>query len=377
MTRVCLLVVPFLATVFIAACGSNLAGAPDSPTSDDSGAVKGSGSSSGAHHSSSSSGGGSSSGSTVGSGGDDASAGEDAGVGEDAPSGEDASSGDDASEADDGGILVRVTNNCPIDLWIHSENNPAPPATPVILTPDNLHLAPGASQDYQAPFNWASARVNAFLQAPDGNGNPQGQSDKIEASFYVQNGSEYVNSDITYVDWVALPSQIQVIGTGSDCTTASCSVPYAQILNGCPSSLVSGQECLSAGSYCLDPNNQGDPYCSALDGQISQCASNYSDCAGAAGSSTAEVYSCSGGFFGGSPQYCAALNRGILSAPTAATPASSFYQNPPFNTYAQWVHQQCPGIYAFPYDDFGPSNESSDHTCTGATQMNVTFCPGG
>jgi hypothetical protein len=194
-------------------------------------------------------------------------------------------------------------------------------------------------------------------------------------NFMTSNGVESLNTDVTYVDWLALPSQIQAIGSGSDCTTVGCELPYSSILNGCPSSLLTGHECQSAGTYCLNPVNSGDPFCHALDGQISACASQIGACAGAAGSSTAEVYSCSGSFFSGSPEYCSALNRGVMNDPNAA--ASSFYQSPPFNTYSQWVHNQCPGIYAFPYDDYGSSNQSSDHTCSGATQLNITFCPKG
>jgi hypothetical protein len=279
--------------------------------------------------------------------------------------------GHDAGSSGGPGVVVDVTNGCPFDLWIHATGKEA------TLQPDNVHLAHGSSQTYTAPFTWSSARVYAYFEAPDSSGNPQGQNDKIEASFYVQNGSEYLNTDITYVDWVALPSQIQTLGTGSDCTTVGCDAPSATLLQGCPPSLLSGHECVSAGYYCLTTPNKGDPYCHALDSQIGACASEYADCAGAAGSTTAEVYSCSGGFFGGNPEYCAALNRGVLATPAASTPASAFYQSPPFDTYAQWVHQKCPGIYAFPYDDFGSSNQSSDHTCTGATQMNVTFCPKG
>ena len=243
--------------------------------------------------------------------------------------------------------------------------------------PDNVHLTQGKSQDYDGPVTWSSARIYAYLQAPAADGTPQGQNDKIETNFYLTNGSQYVNSDITYVDWVALPSQIQAIGTGSDCTTVGCQVPYANLLSGCPSSLLSGHECLSAGSYCLNPQASSDPFCHALDAQVSSCASEYSACSAGSGSSTAEVYSCSGSFFSNSPEYCAALNRGVLASPAATTPATSFYQTPPFNAYAQWVHGQCPGIYAFPYDDFGSSNQSSDHTCTAATQLDITFCPKG
>jgi len=269
------------------------------------------------------------------------------------------------------GVLVNVTNDCPFDLWIHAV------AQEAALQPDNAHLAQGATQSYHAPLTWTAGRVYAYFEGPDSSGNPQGQNDKIEANFYVTSGSEYVNSDITYVDWVALPSQIQTLGTGSDCTTVGCQVPSTSILAGCPSTLLSGHECLSAGYYCLTAGQPNDPYCHALDSQIAACASEYPDCAGAAGSTTAQVYSCSGAFFGASTEYCAALNRGVLATPAASTPPSAFYQTPPFDTYAQWVHQKCPGIYAFPYDDFGSTNQSSDHTCTGATQMNVTFCPKG
>ncbi len=269
------------------------------------------------------------------------------------------------------GVAVHVVNGCPVDVWIHGVG------TEATLQPDNAELAPGAARDYVAPFTWSAARIYAYLQAPDSNGNPQGQNDKVEMNFGSASGVEWINTDITYVDWVALPSRIEAIGSGSDCTTVGCEVPYASLLDGCPPSLVSGHECVSAGAHCLDPANAADPMCHALDAQIASCASTIPACAGAAGSSTAEVYSCSGAFFSQSPQYCAALNRGVLASPGPTTPASAFYQNPPFNSYSAWVHGRCPGIYAFPYDDYGSSNQSSDHTCTGATQLNITFCPQG
>jgi Beta-1,3-glucanase len=269
------------------------------------------------------------------------------------------------------GVLVKVTNGCPFDLWIHAT------AMEGTLQPDNAHLVQGTSQSYQAPLTWTSGRVYGYFDAPDVDGNPQGENDKVEATFSNSNGSEALNTDLTYVDWVALPSQIQTFGTGSDCTTVGCEVPYASLLAGCPSSLLTTHACLSAGYYCLTGTNPNDPFCHALDAQIASCASEYPDCAAASGSTTTDVYSCSGSFFGGSPEYCAALNRNVLSAPAASTPASSFYQAAPFNTYAQWVHGKCPGIYAFPYDDWGSSNQSSDHTCQGATELDVTFCPKG
>src|SRR5271156_4718272 len=72
------------------------------------------------------------------------------------------------------GLIVQVTNLCPVDVWIHGTGGGG------TLTPDNVQLVPGASQQYNAPLTWAAARVYAYLEAPDGNGNPQGQNDKIE-----------------------------------------------------------------------------------------------------------------------------------------------------------------------------------------------------
>jgi hypothetical protein len=300
---------------------------------------------------------------------DDASAQHETGSGSDAALPPDAGTTGPTGAATN--LLITVTNSCPVDVWIHGA------AQEGVLAPDNTHLVPGASQQYYGPNTWTAGRINAFLEAPSADGNPQGQSDKVEMNFGVTNGGESINTDITYVDWVGLPSRIEAIGSGSDCTTVGCALPYDSILDGCPPPLLNGHECTSAGTFCLNPANSGNSLCHALDSQVTSCASQYSDCAGAAGSTTADVYACAGPFFGGNSQYCAALNRGVLSQPGAGTPASDFYVSPPFNTYSAWVHQTCPGIYAFPYDDFGSSNQSSDHTCDGATRLDITWCPGG
>jgi hypothetical protein len=312
----------------------------------------------------------------------------DSSLGADTSVGSDAGAGADSTAPDDGGsvilpdaayvdrgaappdVLIRVVNGCPFDLWIHAAGQEA------TLTPDNAHIASGALADYHAPLTWTAARVTAYLQAPNSSGQPQGEIDKVEATFGTSGSGEQLNTNITYVDWVGLPSEIHAFGTGNDCTTVGCYVPYAGLLQGCPSQLLSGQKCLSAGNYCSNPANQANAYCHALDPSITSCAQKYTDCAGASGATTPQAYACSG-FFGGSPEYCAAVNRGVVDSPDAATPVSAFYKNAPFNTYSQWVHQRCPGIYAFPYDDYGASNESGYHACAGGTQLNVTFCPKG
>jgi hypothetical protein len=265
-----------------------------------------------------------------------------------------------------------VRNGCPFDLWIRGTGQGA------ILQPDNVRLPTGASQDYDAPESWPAARVTAYLSAPPGD-----EADKVEMTLErkVDLGvlKNVINYNITYVDWLALPMEMVALGTGSDCKAVSCNLPEAQVLSGCPAGLLSGKRCLSAGTYCADPSNQGQPFCHALDARAAQCAQDatkYPGCGPAAGATTPAVYACSGSFFSQSPKWCAALNRGMLDAPDNPD-IGAYYTNEPYNTYAKWVHATCPGIYAFPYDDYGRTNESGFHSCTGGRQLNITFCPAG
>jgi hypothetical protein len=260
------------------------------------------------------------------------------------------------------GMLVHVVNGCSFDLWVHAAGKEA------VLTPDNTHLSPGGAQDYIAPDPWTAARVTAYLATP-----PANEIDKAEITFI----NRIINYNLTYVDWVGLPIEMVSIGTGSDCKAVGCYLPESSVLSGCPEGLLSGKKCLSAGSYCSTAANQATPFCHALDPKIALCAQDakYSGCSAAAGATTPQVYGCSG-FFGGSPKWCSALNRGVLDDPDSPTSAP-YYMTAPFNGYAAWVHSVCPGIYSFPYDDYGHANESGFHACGGGTQLNVTFCPSG
>src|SRR5438270_401167 len=87
-----------------------------------------------------------------------------------------------------GGMPVHVANGCPVDVWIHGVGSQG------TLQPDNAHLAPGGARDYLAPATWSAARIYAYLQAPDGAGNPQGLNDKVEMNFGVNNGVETINT---------------------------------------------------------------------------------------------------------------------------------------------------------------------------------------
>jgi hypothetical protein len=70
---------------------------------------------------------------------------------------------------------------------------------------------------------------------------------------------------------------------------------------------------------------------------------------------------------------CAALNRGMTRDPDNAN-ASLYYKNPPYNTYSKWVHDVCPDIYAFSYDDW--QSHGGFRACSG-NELRITFCPSG
>jgi hypothetical protein len=283
---------------------------------------------------------------------------------------------------------VNVINNCPFPIWVHGANSS------VTLQPDNARIDTGAVQQYDVPPSWPAARVNAFWVDPNGTSPDPSAFDKVELTV----GGGAMSYNITYVDYVALPVMMEALAATCPKTSTfdpavSCDVPVANLLGGCPAGLLDGKRCLSAGLYCAS-GHDAEPFCHALDKQIAACAqANPSTCGIATklGNTTANVYSCSGYFDSQTPggctspsntchidgnKWCAALNRSMLPAPDS-TDGTLYYQNAPFNTYAQWVHQTCPGIYAFPYDDYpSTAGQSGFRSCT-ADRLDITFCPAG
>lgn len=254
------------------------------------------------------------------------------------------------------GVLIHVVNGCSFDLYLHSEGKGA------TLTPDGAKLAAnGGSQDYTAPDNWSAGRVTAYSDSALKN-----ELDKVELTIV----NKDINYNITYVDWVGLPVEMIAFGKGTDCKRAGCYVKQSDLVATCPEKLLKGKQCVSAYHFCEPTANAADPLCHALDGQFAKCAA-----AGCPMATTKEVYGCNGPY-GNQPKWCAALNRGRPMNPDDPD-ASLYYTSAPYNIYAKWVHDTCPSIYAFPYDDYGKSNQSSFHDCTGGTQLDVTFCPNG
>jgi hypothetical protein len=260
------------------------------------------------------------------------------------------------------GNLVHVKNGCSFPLWIHGVGGGA------VLAPDNLKLNAGEMHDY-AVGDWPFAWVTAYVDGP--------QQNMIERAELTMFPAGVVSYRLAYIDGIGLPMELQAIGSGSDCKRVGCYVPEAEVVAQCPDGLLSGKRCRSAGVYCNDAANAMKPYCHALDAAIAKCAQNVPGCQGAAGATTPNAYACERSF-GDVPNVCAALNRGMLDDPTSSSDAS-FYQTPPYNSYAAWLHALCPGLYAFAYDDVKTSADPF-HTCqnnTNSTQLNITFCPAG
>jgi hypothetical protein len=261
-------------------------------------------------------------------------------------------------------IEVGVQNNCSFPLWIHAEGKGG------VLTPDDQEIKPKATRWYDAPKAWEAARVTAFVDGPR-----QHEIEKVEMTFAPNATGVTLNYNVTYVDWLGLPVEVTSVGSGIDCKPAGCHVKQSEVLSGCPSGLLEGKKCMAARSYCLNAANQSKPYCNLLNDELKKCATK-PGCEGAEKSNTAEIYACSG-FFAEKPKWCAALNRNMLDDPFSVD-RSKYYTKAPYNDYAKWVQQVCPGIYAFPYDDF-PSNgaQSGFHACDKGKQLRITFCPAG
>ncbi len=260
------------------------------------------------------------------------------------------------------GAWVRVRNHCPFSLWIHAAGSTG------VLEPDDAELTTGQTRDYQAPASWSAARVTAYRNGPRAV-----EVEKAEMTFQPSSPLVLLNYNITYVDWVGLP--MRVAGAGGECGPGhlvECTVRQADLVSGCPAHLLRGDVCESARSHCLNPVNQGSEYCTALDDEVDRCASMVPGCGAFGGASTPEVYACSGPL-SEEPRLCAALNRGMLDDPDDGN-ASHHYVYEPHNTYAAWVHDVCPGIYAFSYDDWLAGG--GFRACRGS-ELRITFCPGG
>ncbi len=89
-------------------------------------------------------------------------------------------------------------------------------------------------------------------------------------------------------------------------------------------------------------------------------------------------YGCGGDFWDTSPYCCAEVTRGyktdVNDPANDPTQNCNYYKEAPFSTYSAYSQSICPFVYSFAYDD--DNAQGGFQACTGATEMDVTYCPG-
>jgi len=264
------------------------------------------------------------------------------------------------------GIVFRLMNNCPMTLWVQNTNN-------ADQWPENggiLELPSKASKEFDMP-NGVSQRIQTFKNAAPG------QSGSVLIQFAEMNAApgKALNYNLSHVDWLGLPVEINGIGASQDCGVTACYKPYADILTGCPAQLLDSAngKCNAPFHYCSDSAHATEAFCTVLNDAAAKTVASDPDCQGGTVGSPADIFGCAG-FWGKSAACCAKVHRGVAGNAKSDTNNCQYYKSPPYDVYAAWAHQQCPFIYAFAYDDF--NDQSGFHTCTKGTEMDITYCPG-
>jgi hypothetical protein len=269
------------------------------------------------------------------------------------------------------GLILRYMNNCPQTLWVHAAGIPGG----VVQLPGRVAGQPPTEQVYDWPG--LGGRMTVYEDTDNG----------YQINFFEMNADrKALNVNLSNVDWVGLPVEIRS-DTKTKCLTG-CYQPLAKMLDGCPPQLLDATHkvCTAPKNWCANATNAKDPLCSALDAAGAAIIATDPKCAfpaGAAAAGTgAAIYGCAGGPGGNlwnqSAYCCAKANRGYLTDVNDPgndnTQNANYYKTMPYNTYAAYSQTMCPYIYSFAYDDY--NDQSGIQGCIGATEMDVTWCPG-
>jgi Beta-1,3-glucanase len=264
------------------------------------------------------------------------------------------------------GLLFRFMNNCPMTLWLKFAGAPGGMLTLPTKTTQEIDIAT------------LHGRVTAYKNAAPG------AAGSVEAEFFelTADPGKALNYNLSFVDYMGLPLEINGKGTSTSCGLTACYAPLDQIVKGCPAQLLdaANAKCMSMYSYCNNAAHAQEAFCTSLDQSAANTLATDPMCkAGgtlAQAGSGAKIFGCAtGSFWSGSPYCCAKVNRG--SAGTSSndnTQNCLYYKTPPYNVYAAYSHSVCPYLYAFAYDDW--NDQSGYHACTGGTGADITYCPG-
>ena len=265
------------------------------------------------------------------------------------------------------GLLFRFMNNCPMTLWLKFAGAP---------NGGTVMLASKTTQEFDMPT--LHGRVTAYKNAAPGG------AGSVEAEFFelTADPGKALNYNLSFVDYMGLPMEINGKGPPASCGLTACYAPLAQLTAGCPTQLLdkTNGKCMSMFSYCNNATHATEAFCTSLDQLASDTIANDPMCkAGgslAAAGSGAKIMGCAtGSFWSGSPYCCAKVNRNAMNgAGNDNTQNCTYYKNQPYNVYAAYSHSVCPYLYAFAYDDW--NDQSGYHACMGGTGADITYCPG-
>jgi hypothetical protein len=264
------------------------------------------------------------------------------------------------------GLLFRFMNNCPMTLWLQFAG--APGGT--IMMPSK------STQEFDLPT--LHGRVVAFKNAAPGG------AGSVEAEFFelTADPGKALNYNLSFVDYMGLPMEINGKGPPASCGLTACYAPLAELTKGCPTQLLDAKnaKCMSMFSYCNNAAHATEAFCTSLDPVGASVLANDPMCkAGgtlAQAGSGAAILGCATKTFWSSSAYCCArVNRNATNTTGSDnTQNCTYYKTPPYNVYAAYSHSVCPYLYAFAYDDW--NDQSGYHACMGGTGADVTYCPG-
>jgi hypothetical protein len=269
--------------------------------------------------------------------------------------------------ANPAGLILRLMNNCPIDLWVSGNNLPV-----VELAPRAAGMPPT-----EKVFDWPggnAGRITAYLNSANG----------FAVNFMEFNAAKGValNADLSNVDWVGLP--VEVRGSGPTTCNMGCYQPYAHMMDACPPVLLDKVHniCQAPKNWCAIGNNYMDPLCQLIVTAAQAVVKNDPKCTGGAANvgtmNAANIYGCGGNFWNNSPYCCAEVTRGYMTDVNDPgkdpTQNCNYYKEMPFSPYSAYSQGICPFIYSFAYDDYNA--QSGFAGCNGALEMDITYCPG-
>lgn len=242
---------------------------------------------------------------------------------------------------------LTVKNQCSYPVYVRGAdengNN--------LLLPDNTMLAAGTGMaTYELAAPWSGGRVYGCWN--DVGSQTQGVTLEMNCGWVeltLNSAAGNIFSNITYVDYLAIPMGIEAQG-GSACSATSVRTYFDESLvqKHCPTKLApsvtsptNDKACMSAYLYCTSADvDPSDPLCTALDALIGQCTSDatlYPGCNAGLSTTTSDVYGCVAPTFwstvAGNITTAGAVTAGATAIPVSGNRPPLGFQSPSGTAY--------------------------------------------